>query len=68
MGDRGDLGGMIDERLFEGGEKMLRPDLGKWRRLVRRLPRDEQRVRASGSRIFRGFRHREISVLLPEGL
>ncbi len=44
MLDRGDFGGMIGERLLEGGEEMLRRDVGEWRRLERRLPRPQQRV------------------------
>ena len=49
VGDRGDLGGVIGEGLLEGGQEMLRRDLGEWRRLERRLPRLQQRVyRAPG--------------------
>ena len=44
MGDRRDLGGMIGKGLLEGGQEVLRLDLGKRRRLERRLPRLEQRV------------------------
>ena len=45
MGDRGDLGGVIGEGLLEGREEMLGRDLREWRRLERRLPRLQQRVR-----------------------
>ena len=44
MGDGGDLGGVIGERLLEGGKEMLGRDLGEWRGLARRLPRLQQRV------------------------
>ena len=57
MRDRRDLGGMIDKGLLEGGQEMLRLDLGKRRRLERRLPRVEKRVCASfrRGRCLRGF-------------
>ena len=44
MGDRGDLGGVVGEGPLEGGQEVLRLDLGERRRLERRLPRLEQRV------------------------
>ena len=57
--DRGDLGRVIGEGLLEGGEEMLRRDLREWRRLERRLPRLQQRVRRGlrGGRHLLGFRH-----------
>ena len=57
MLDRGDFGGMIGERLLEGGEEMLRRDVSEWRRLERRLPRPQQRVCLSlrGGRDFPSF-------------
>ena len=45
--DRGDLGCVVGEGLLEGGQEMLRRDLGKRRRLERRLPRLQQRVGAA---------------------
>ena len=57
MRDRRDLGGMIDKGLLEGRQEMLRLDLGKRRRLERRLPRLEQRVLAG---FRRGWRLRGI--------
>ena len=39
VGDRGDLGGVVGKGLLEGGQEMLRRDLGERRRLERRLPR-----------------------------
>ena len=47
VGDRRDLGGMVDKGLLEGRQEVLRLDLGKRRRLERRLPRPEQRIVAS---------------------
>ena len=44
VGDGGNLGGMIGERLLEGGQEVFRHDLLKWRRLERRLPGLQQRV------------------------
>jgi hypothetical protein len=44
MGDRGDLGSVIDEGLLEGRKEMFRRDLVEGRRLKRRLPRLQQRV------------------------
>jgi hypothetical protein len=44
VGDRGDLGGVVGKGLLEGGQEMLRRDLGERRRLERRLPRLQQRV------------------------
>ena len=57
MGDRGDLGSVIDEGLLEGRKEMLRRDLVEGRRLKRRLPRLQQRVgrRLRGGRILQGF-------------
>ena len=57
MGDRRDLGGMVGKGLLEGGQEVLRLDLGEGRRLERRLPRLEQRICAgfrSGCRLL-GF-------------
>ena len=44
MADRRDLGGMVGKGLLEGGQEVLRLDLGERRRLERRLPRLEQRI------------------------
>jgi hypothetical protein len=44
MGDRLDLGGMVGKGLLEGGQEVLRLELGERRRLERRLPRLEQRI------------------------
>ena len=57
MGDGGDLGGVVGEGLLEGRQEMFRRDLGKRRRLERRLPRLQERVRLSlnGGRIFEWF-------------
>ena len=44
MGDRRDLGGMIDKGPLEGGQEMLGRNFGERRRLERRLPRLQQRV------------------------
>ena len=49
MGDRRNLGGMVGKGLLEGGQEVLRLDLGNRRRLERRLPRLEQRI-------YSGFR------------
>ena len=46
VGDRGDLGGVVGEGLLEGRQEMLRRDLGERRRLERRLPGLQQRVRS----------------------
>ena len=57
VGDGGDLGGVIGERLLEGGQEMLGLDLGEWRGLERRLPRHQQRVGLGlrGRRRLQGF-------------
>ena len=57
MGDRRDLGGMVGKGLLEGGQEVLRLDLGERRRLERRLPRLEQRICASfrSGRRLQGF-------------
>ncbi len=44
MGDRRDLGGVIGKGLLEGGHEMFRDDLGKGRRLERRLPCFQKRI------------------------
>ena len=57
--DCGDLGGVVGEGLLEGGQEMLRPDLGEWRRLEWRLPGLQKRVHLSwrGGRHLLDFRH-----------
>ena len=57
MGDRRDLGGMVGKGLLEGRQEVLRLDLGKRRRLERRLPRLQQRICAGfrGGRRLQGF-------------
>ena len=57
--DGGDLGGVIGEGLLEGGQEMLRLDLGEGRRLEWRLPGLQKRVRLSrrGGRHLLDFRH-----------
>jgi hypothetical protein len=57
MADRRDLGGMVGKGLLEGGQEVLRLELGERRRLERRLPRLEQRICSgfrSGCRVL-GF-------------
>ena len=58
MGDGGDLGRMVGEGALESRQEMLRQNLGKRRRLERRLPRPQQRVGFGMSGILRGFCHR----------
>jgi hypothetical protein len=57
VGDGGDLGSVIGERLLKGGQEMLGRNFGEGRRLARRLPRHQERVgwRLRGGRHWQGF-------------
>ncbi len=55
VGDRRDLGRMVGKGPLERRQEMLRRDLGKGRRLERRLPRRQQRVGFRNGRILQGF-------------
>ena len=70
MGDRGDLGSVIDEGPLEGRKEMLRRDLVEGRRLKRRLPRLQQRVGLALARgpYFAGLLTSQCSVLSLKSL
>jgi len=57
VGNRGDLGGMVDKRLLEGRQEVLRADLVEWRRREGRHPGLQKRVRLGRHciRILVGF-------------